>query len=232
LDFHKVGLIIGLIVFVALIFTPHPLSMDRSGYTELTSRLPDATPERIEQEFGPVNEDNFREFLEYAKTVRIATGSSSTRFITGEAYNALDDTSSFNSPQTLYELIKGQGRAQMRVLALALLMAIWWITEAVPVPLTALLPMVLLPVMRVCNYRYAVYPGYFSAFEQYAHYLSSSSSAVSSSLPPCGGGGSTSAYRSPSLASSAPNHRASYSGSWSRRRSYPCGYRTRRRQPS
>jgi sodium-dependent dicarboxylate transporter 2/3/5 len=171
LDFHKVGLIIGLIVFVALIFTPHPLSMDRSGYTELTSRLPDATLERIEQEFGPVNEDNFREFLEYAKTVRIATGSSSTRFITGEAYNALDDTSSFNSPQTLYELIKGQGRAQMRVLALALLMAIWWITEAVPVPLTALLPMVLLPVMRVCNYRYAVYPGYFSAFEQYAHYL-------------------------------------------------------------
>ncbi|HHN81547.1 MAG TPA: DASS family sodium-coupled anion symporter [Methanomicrobia archaeon] len=171
LDFHKVGLIIGLIVFVAIVLAPHPASMDRSGYNELTSRLPDETLVRIDNEFGPVNEDNFREFLDYSKTIRVATGSTSPRFITEEAYHALDDTSSFKSPTTLYELIKGQGRAQMRVLALALLMAIWWITEAVPVPLTALLPMVLLPMLCVCNFRYAVYPGYFSAFEQYAHYL-------------------------------------------------------------
>jgi sodium-dependent dicarboxylate transporter 2/3/5 len=35
------------------------------------------------------------------------------------------------------------------VLALAVLMAWWWITEAIPVPATALLPLVLLPLLRV-----------------------------------------------------------------------------------
>jgi sodium-dependent dicarboxylate transporter 2/3/5 len=36
-------------------------------------------------------------------------------------------------------------------LALALLMVIWWLTEAVPLPVTALLPGVVLPVLHVCG---------------------------------------------------------------------------------
>ncbi|MDZ7412881.1 MAG: DASS family sodium-coupled anion symporter [candidate division KSB1 bacterium] len=39
--------------------------------------------------------------------------------------------------------------AAHRVLALGALMAWWWITEAVPVPATALLPLVILPALRV-----------------------------------------------------------------------------------
>ena len=35
------------------------------------------------------------------------------------------------------------------VLALLLLMIVWWITEAIPIPATALLPGVLLPIMHV-----------------------------------------------------------------------------------
>jgi sodium-dependent dicarboxylate transporter 2/3/5 len=36
-----------------------------------------------------------------------------------------------------------------RVLAIAALMLIWWISEAVPIPVTALLPMVLLPALQI-----------------------------------------------------------------------------------
>ncbi len=39
--------------------------------------------------------------------------------------------------------------AGKRVLALAVLMAWWWITEAIPVPATALLPLVFLPLLKV-----------------------------------------------------------------------------------
>lgn len=39
--------------------------------------------------------------------------------------------------------------AGRRVLAVAVLMAWWWITEAIPVPATALLPLVLLPLLKV-----------------------------------------------------------------------------------
>lgn len=36
-----------------------------------------------------------------------------------------------------------------RTAAIAILMAVWWITEAVPIPVTALLPIVLFPVLKV-----------------------------------------------------------------------------------
>ena len=38
-----------------------------------------------------------------------------------------------------------------RVAAVALLMAIWWVTEAIPIPATALLPIVLFPLLKVSS---------------------------------------------------------------------------------
>ena len=45
-----------------------------------------------------------------------------------------------------------------RVLAIAALMLIWWITEAVPIPVTALLPMVLLPALQIYGMEKAAAP--------------------------------------------------------------------------
>lgn len=50
-----------------------------------------------------------------------------------------------------------------RVLAIAVLMAVWWITEAVPIPVTALLPILLFPLMGVMSAGEATAP--------YAHHL-------------------------------------------------------------
>ena len=44
------------------------------------------------------------------------------------------------------------------VAAIALLMAIWWATEAVPVPVTALLPLALFPVLGVNDIKTAALP--------------------------------------------------------------------------
>ncbi len=45
-----------------------------------------------------------------------------------------------------------------RVLAIAALMLIWWISEAVPIPVTALLPMVLLPALQIYGMEKAAAP--------------------------------------------------------------------------
>ena len=39
--------------------------------------------------------------------------------------------------------------AAKRMAATALLMAIWWITEAIPIPITALLPIILFPILQI-----------------------------------------------------------------------------------
>ena len=45
-----------------------------------------------------------------------------------------------------------------RVLAIAAVMLVWWITEAVPIPVTALLPMVLLPALQIYDMKTAATP--------------------------------------------------------------------------
>lgn len=51
----------------------------------------------------------------------------------------------------LLPLPAGMEPAGLRVAAVTLLMAIWWVTEAIPVPATALLPIVLFPLLGVLS---------------------------------------------------------------------------------
>ena len=45
-----------------------------------------------------------------------------------------------------------------RAAACAALMAVWWITEAIPIPATALLPVVLYPILKIASAKDAVLP--------------------------------------------------------------------------
>ena len=53
---------------------------------------------------------------------------------------------------------EGLDVAGWRVAAVGLLMAIWWVTEAIPIPATALLPIVLFPILRVGSVSEATTP--------------------------------------------------------------------------
>ncbi len=167
-NLHTIGLVAGALLFAVLIIIPHPTSMDRSGYDVLSSHLPDDVATLIAQDFGVVNDGSFSSFLSYAQSVDIAFSKTSSSIALVRGGSA---PSGFESPITLYDAIKRQADAQKLVLALALLMALWWITEAVPVPVTAILPMIFLPLLQVTHYKYSLFPGYFSAFSEYANYL-------------------------------------------------------------
>ena len=58
---------------------------------------------------------------------------------------------------------EGLSEQGMIVAGIAVLMAIWWITEAIPIPATALIPIVLYPILDVMS------PG--EVTQSYAHHL-------------------------------------------------------------
>lgn len=73
--------------------------------------------------------------------------------------------------QPLSAIITVQATAIRNTMALAVLMAILWISEALPIPIVALLPMVFFPLLRIAHFSRAALPGYFPAFSPYMHYL-------------------------------------------------------------
>ena len=52
----------------------------------------------------------------------------------------------------------GMEATAWRVAAIAVLMAVWWLTEAVPVPVTALIPIAALPLFEVATFKAAASP--------------------------------------------------------------------------
>ncbi|MBN1786224.1 MAG: DASS family sodium-coupled anion symporter [Candidatus Methanofastidiosa archaeon] len=169
-DFHRIGLILGIVAFAILLLVPSS-SMDENSMDVIYPKLSAAIAGDISRDFGTITDDNFPQFMEYSKTINVAVSTSKASFISESEYDALSSKSSYKDPIPLYDVVRGQSKAQMKVLAIALLMAIWWITEALPVAVTALLPAVLLPVLGVCHYSNSSYPGYFPAFVEYSNYL-------------------------------------------------------------
>ena len=51
----------------------------------------------------------------------------------------------------LLPLPEGMAADAQRVAAVTVLMAVWWITEAIPIPATALLPVLLFPLLGVMD---------------------------------------------------------------------------------
>ncbi len=52
----------------------------------------------------------------------------------------------------------GLSNEAWRVIAMAILMLVWWVTEAVPIPVTSLLPMVCLPLLGISDMKTATAP--------------------------------------------------------------------------
>jgi len=76
-----------------------------------------------------------------------------------------------NKGTTLLDAVYLQAKGLKRTLAIAVLMGIFWITEALPIPITALIPVVFFPLFRIASPTSSSMPGYFNAFTPYMHYL-------------------------------------------------------------
>jgi len=72
---------------------------------------------------------------------------------------------------TLKELFTRQTSGLKKTLAVAALMAILWITEAIPIPVTALIPILLFPLLSIASPKTISMPGYLNAFSVYLHPL-------------------------------------------------------------
>src|SRR5699024_7717739 len=110
------------------------------------------------------------------------------------------------------------------VLAGILWVAVWWVTEAVPIPVTSLLPLILFPLGGVME-MYAVTASYGDSLL----FLFAGSFMIALSME------KWNLHKRVALLSSqlsAPIRTQSYSASWLRQHSYPCGFPTQQRRCS
>ena len=169
----KVGFFLGVIAFLTILFLPPPSSMYlaaidtilKHSHQEVIKKLLEKTKL---QSLKDINRQNLQEVLNQSEKIFISLPSDFHR--SGEKGIRLEGRSTERTIN-LKKVIEIQTKGLKHTLALALLMAIWWITEALPIPVVALLPMVLLPMLGVAHFRSARLPGYFVVFSPYMHRL-------------------------------------------------------------
>ena len=169
----KAGFFTGLIVFFTLLFLPPTSSMYLSALTtvlehshqNVITKLLAETNLRSVQEIPTHTIDRI---LLQAEEILVVVPEDFD--MSGEKGIRLAEESN-QSAQQLRQVIELQTRGLKQTLALALLMAVWWMTEALPIVVVALLPMVLLPTLSIAHVYAARMPGYFVAFTPYMHRL-------------------------------------------------------------
>ncbi len=135
---QKVSLFLGILLFLAVIIMPTPATFVESALKN--SKL----PEDLVSEMGK---------LGYAE---VEGGKIKKVKDVGAALSYLKERSPEN-----YEKVVKKANDMKSVTALTILMAVWWIGEAIPLPATALLPLVVLPVLGVSKIN-EVAPNYAS----------------------------------------------------------------------
>jgi len=167
---NMIGFIIGIVAFVS-IMAIHP---SRGMYVEATKVVLKHSDKNVESLlFSPsnitnsneINTENIYQVLKIAKNIKVKIPKDFSK--TGTRGIKISDTKGV----PLDSVIKKQTYAIKNILALAILMAIFWISEALPIPIVSLLPMVFLPLLGICHYSRSSLPGYFTAFSPYMHYL-------------------------------------------------------------
>ncbi|PIO06774.1 hypothetical protein COT47_02745, partial [Candidatus Woesearchaeota archaeon CG08_land_8_20_14_0_20_43_7] len=113
---------------------------------------------------------NYADYKAYADNIEIAIAKSGTSILTKQSYDASEKKSSYNL-MTLSKASEKIGLAAKAVLAIAVLMLVFWIFEIVPIYVTSLLPIVMFPLLSVASLSSVAFPGYFIVTSEYANHL-------------------------------------------------------------
>jgi sodium-dependent dicarboxylate transporter 2/3/5 len=166
---NKIGFILGILAFCALLF----INPSNGMYVEATKIVLKHSDKAILQsifskssieKIDDIDGTNIDIILKHSEKILVKVPEDFAK--TGEKGITLNQEG-----KPLSIIIKKQANGLKNTLAIAVIMAIFWISEALPIPVVALLPMVLLPLMGIAHYSRSSLPGFFTAFSPYMHYL-------------------------------------------------------------
>ncbi len=164
--FKILGLVGGFFSFILLLILPTSNSILVSGTKIILSHSESLILKKIIiPSRKEINSDNFSEILLKSKKIYVKVPKDFSK--SGIHGIKLAE----KKGKSLFDLIKIQGYAIKATLAIALLMAIWWITEAIPIPITSVLPLLLFPLLSIAGPKGISFPGFFNPFYPYMHYL-------------------------------------------------------------
>ncbi len=158
----KIGLFSGWILFFVIVFLPPTKSMYVEGFKVVLKHSDKTITDQFQEK---ITLKNFDKMYQRAKTISVKIpknfAKTGTKGIKPSSKGKL----------TLDKVVYVQTKALKNTLALAVLMGILWITEAMPIPIVAMFPLIFLPLLGIAHYKYLAFPGYFNAFAPYMHYL-------------------------------------------------------------
>lgn len=163
----KIGFIVGVLAFVAILFITPSKAMIYCGLKIVAGHSDSGVIQELGVPHKEITLKNSQELYEKSKTIFVSVPKNFS--VTGERGIKLAEPAEAGT--TLHSLVNRQVKGLIRTLALAALMAIFWICEVLPLPIVALFPMVFLPAMEIAHYSKVEMPGYFVAFAPYMHYL-------------------------------------------------------------
>lgn len=161
---QKIGFLLGVLAFCFILFTPPNKGMWLSGFKVVLKHSKPEVLEKLGASYKDLNYNNLYPLLKKSKEIYVNIPKDFSK--TGIRGIGLSEKG-----KSLYEAVRTQVNGLKNTLALAILMAIFWITEALPIPVVALFPMVFLPLLGIAHFKHSCLPGYFLAFSPYMHYL-------------------------------------------------------------
>lgn len=160
----RLGLLLSVFAFSLVLLTPANRRMWLSGFKVVLKHSTTEVIDSLGASSEEINPDNLQLLLEKSKGIHIKIPRDFSK-------TGLKGISLSEDEKSLHDAVARQVNGLKNTLALAILMAILWITEALPIPVVALFPMIFLPLLGVAHYSRSSMPGYFPAFSPYMHYL-------------------------------------------------------------